>query len=152
MTLSCQPTFSLFFGKLLRFYERTIDRGADLSKNNAAAFEIFAYIQEHYTDVTLQKVAERYHYTPEYTYRFIKEVTGRTFTDILIDAKMKHAVSLLKSTSLPISEVAFQVAMKTQKTSSAPSKEDTIRPRPSIADSSPKNTIFKNSYRSCLKF
>ena len=101
--------FSLFFGKLLRFYEHTIDRGADRSKNSAAAFEISAYIQEHHTDVTLQKVADRYHYTPEYTSRFIKEVTGKTFTDILIDAKMKHAVSLLKSTSLPVSEVAFQV-------------------------------------------
>ncbi len=101
--------FSLFFGKLLRFYERTIDRDVDQSKNNAAAFEISAFIQEHHPDVTLQKVADRYHYTPEYTSRFIKELTGKTFTDILIDAKMKHAISLLKSTSLPISEVAFQV-------------------------------------------
>ena len=84
--------FSLFFGK--RF---------------AAAFEITTYIQEHHTDINLEKIAQRYHYTPEYTSRYIKETTGKTFSEILIDARMKHAISLLKSTSLPISEVAYLV-------------------------------------------
>ena len=101
--------FSLFFGKLLRYYEDTIDSPANRNRKSAAAFEITAYIQEHHTDVTLSKLAERYHYTPEYTSRFIKEATGRTFSDILIDSRMKHAISLLKSTSLPISEVAYLV-------------------------------------------
>ena len=101
--------FSLFFGKLIRFYEGTIDVPKNENRHYAAAFEITAYIQEHHTDISLKKLAERYHYTPEYTSRFIKEATGRTFSDILIDARMKHALSLLKSTSLPISEVSYLV-------------------------------------------
>lgn len=101
--------FSLFFGKLLRFYEDTIDAPSSRNRKSAAAYEITAYIQEHHNDVTLGKLAKRYHYTPEYTSRFIREATGRTFSDILIDSRMKHAISLLKSTSLPISEVAYQV-------------------------------------------
>lgn len=101
--------FSLFFGKLLRYYEDTIDKPSNRNPKSVAAFEITAYIQEHHNDVTLAKLAERYHYTPEYTSRFIKEATGKTFSDILIDSRMKHAISLLKSTSLPIAEVAYQV-------------------------------------------
>ncbi len=101
--------FSLFFGKLLRFYESTIDSPSYHNRHSAAAFEITAYIQEHHTDVTLGTLAQRYHYTPEYTSRFIKEATGKTFSEILTDARMKHAISLLKSTSLPIAEVAYQI-------------------------------------------
>ena len=101
--------FSLFFGKLLRHYEHTIDAPDQDSRRNAAAADIVAYIHEHHTDITLPQLAEKYHYTPEYTSRYIKEVTGRTFSQILIDARMKHAVSLLQSTGLPVSEVAYQV-------------------------------------------
>ncbi len=101
--------FALFFAKLLRYYQKTIEMPGRNDPKTAAAYEITAYIQEHHTDISLQKLAERYHYTPEYTSRFIHETTGRTFSDILIEARMKHAVSLLKSTSLPISEIAYQV-------------------------------------------
>ena len=101
--------FNLFFAKLLRFYEKTIEQNAQGSEKNTLAFAITAYIQEHHTDISLQKVAEKYHYTPEYTSRFIRETTGKTFTEILADARMKHALSLLKTTSLPVREVAYQV-------------------------------------------
>lgn len=101
--------FSLFFGKLLRFYENTVDFPKASGKNAAAAFEITAYIQEHHTDVTLTRLAERYNYTPEYMSRFIREATGKTFSELLIDSRMKHAISLLRSTSLPISEIAYQI-------------------------------------------
>lgn len=101
--------FSLFFGKLIRYYEKTVDTDSPDARKTSLAYEITTYIQEHHTDITLHEVAEKYHYTPEYTSRYIREVTGRTFSEILSDARMKHAVSLLKSTSLPVSEIAYQV-------------------------------------------
>lgn len=100
--------FSLFFGKLIRYYEKAANLPSE-SRRTSQAYELTAYINEHHTDLTLPQLAERYHYTPEYTSRFIKETTGRTFSDLLIDARMKHAVSLLKSTNLSVSEIAYQV-------------------------------------------
>jgi AraC-like DNA-binding protein/mannose-6-phosphate isomerase-like protein (cupin superfamily) len=101
--------FSLFFAKLIRHYERTIDRPGTGSRKATMAMEITSYIQENHTDLTLHALAERYHYTPEYTSRFIRETTGKTFSEILTDARMKHAASLLKSTNLTVTEVAYQV-------------------------------------------
>ncbi|MBQ9046471.1 MAG: helix-turn-helix domain-containing protein [Solobacterium sp.] len=101
--------FSLFFAKLLRYYEHTAESAESSDRSNMIAYELITFIQENHTDITLQKVAAHYHYTPEYTSRFIHEMTGRTFSDILADARMKHAVSLLKSTTLPVSEVGYQV-------------------------------------------
>ena len=101
--------YSLFFGKLIRYYQDTVDVPRNNNKHYAAAFEITTYIQQHHDSISLQTLADRYHYTLEYTSRFIKEATGKTFTDILIDARMKHAISLLKSTSLPISDIAYMV-------------------------------------------
>ncbi len=101
--------FNLFFAKLLRYYEKTIERPDYSDPKAVIAFEITAFIQEHHTDISLQQLADRYHYTPEYTSRLVHEATGKTFSEILIDSRMKHAVSLLKSTSLPVAEVAYQV-------------------------------------------
>ena len=101
--------FSLFFGKLIRHYEKTADRPGIRDRKAGTVMEMIAYIQEHHTDITLSGLAERYHYTPEYTSRFIRQESGKTFSDILIDARMKHAVSLLESTALPIAEISYQV-------------------------------------------
>ena len=101
--------FSLFFAKLLRFYENTVELPEQDAKRSAAAYELTTYIQKHHRDITLQQLADRYHYSPQYTSRYIKEVSGKTFREILIDARMKHAISLLKSTSLTIAEIAYQV-------------------------------------------
>lgn len=100
--------FSIFFANLIRHYEKTIERPLMNGEKAEKALEITTWIQEHHTDATLQQIADRYHYTAEYTSRMIKQATGRTFMDILTDARMKHAVSLLKSTNLPVSEIAYR--------------------------------------------
>lgn len=100
--------FSIFFGKLLRYYENTIEISG-VSNDDMFAYRVSTYIMEHHTDVKLADLAEKYHYTPEYTSRLIKKTTGKTFIEILIDCRMKHALSLLKSTMLTISDIAYHI-------------------------------------------
>ncbi|MBR0386072.1 MAG: helix-turn-helix transcriptional regulator, partial [Erysipelotrichaceae bacterium] len=59
--------------------------------------------------VTLDDVARHFSYTPEYTSRLIKKVTNSTFMNLVTDSRMKHAVSLLKSTRLSIAQISSQV-------------------------------------------
>ncbi len=101
--------FAIFFAKLVRYYKDTIEMPSTNSYNADLAYDVVAYIQENHNTITLEDVAAKYHYTPEYTSRFIKKVTGKTFMELLTDARMKHAISLLKSTSLSISQISLQI-------------------------------------------
>lgn len=101
--------FSIFFAKLIRLYSNSFEITNDSSRDPAKTFEIISYIQNHHVDCTLNTIAERYHYTPEYTSKFIKEISGKTFSEILIEARLKQTINLLKTTNLSISDIAYQV-------------------------------------------
>ena len=101
--------FAVFFAKLLRFYENTIEISSSRFSDSRKAYDISAYIEEHHNSVTLNSLAAHFGYTPEYTSRLIRKITGSSFMELLIESRMKHAIALLKSTSLPVSNVANAV-------------------------------------------
>ena len=101
--------FAIFFAKLIRYYEGTIETPLTNSRNSELAYSIVTYIQENHDHVTLEDVASYFNYTPEYTSRLIKKITGDTFMNLLTNSRMKHAVSLLQSTRLSVAQIANQV-------------------------------------------
>ena len=100
--------FGIFFAKLLRYYEDTVEVNGGSTKKETFAYEVNKYIQEHHQNITLDKVAEYFSYTPEYLSRLIKQTTGKKFSDIVLESRMRHAVSLLKSTNLTVHEISWQ--------------------------------------------
>jgi AraC-like DNA-binding protein len=101
--------FAIFFAKLIRYYESTIETPDKNRPNAELAYDIIAFIQENHNDISLEDVARKFNYSLEYTSRYIKKNTGKTFMELLTDSRMKHAVSLLKSTNLSVSQIAFQI-------------------------------------------
>ena len=89
------------FGKQISFYDtkRNADDRADFA-------QILWYIQKNYTTVTLQSLAETFHYNPSYLSSLIKKNTGRTLFDILSDLKMNEAAELLRHTNMKISQIS----------------------------------------------
>lgn len=100
--------YGIFFAKLLRYYEDTVEINGGSTKKATFAYEVNRYIQEHHRDVTLSEVAEYFSYTPEYISRLIRDATGKNFSDIVTESRMRHAVSLLKSTNLTVREISWQ--------------------------------------------
>ena len=100
--------FSIFFALLLRHYGKTFELSSTSDKEEQG-FRFITYIQQNHTKVTLSDVAAHFHYSEEYTSRCIKNTTGKTFTEILLESRMKHAASLLNSTVLPISDISYLV-------------------------------------------
>ena len=101
--------FAVFFAKLLRFYENTIEISSNSPSDGRLAYSISAFIEENHNSVTLADTAKHFGYSPEYTSRLIRTTTGKTFMELLTESRMKHACALLKSTNLPVSQVALQV-------------------------------------------
>lgn len=105
MTNTLMNVFSL----LLRSYSTSVELPVITKKVDAQRFAIIRFIQENYTEINLVDIAERFHYTPEYTSKLIKEATGMTFKQILQKIRLERAESLLIDSNLTIQNICHQV-------------------------------------------
>ncbi len=106
-------TLMLTFGLLIRNYEKSIEVPTFTQKADVQRFALLQYIQDNFASVTLDQIADKFHYTPEYTSRLIKSTTGRSFTQILQQVRLEKAQVLLQDTNLSVANIAGQVGYET---------------------------------------
>lgn len=70
---------------------------------------VLKYMREHYRTLTLNELAERFHYEPSYLGKQIKAATGENYTEIIRGIRIDEAKRLLRTTNLSVDEVAEQV-------------------------------------------
>jgi len=75
----------------------------------APMLAILKHIQTHYQTVSLNEVAEEFHYEPSYLGKQIRLLTGKNYTDIIREMRLDEAKRLLRTTELSVDEVAEQV-------------------------------------------
>ncbi|MBQ7433737.1 MAG: 2-isopropylmalate synthase [Lachnospiraceae bacterium] len=71
--------------------------------------EIMNFIQAHYTDVTLDMLAENFNLSKPYLSKYIKEKSGMTFQNAVKKARLKRAKRLLKETNRKVETIAEEV-------------------------------------------
>jgi AraC-like DNA-binding protein len=70
---------------------------------------VYAYIMEHYTsEINLEKVAKQAFMTPPAFCRYFKKITRKTFVEVLVEYRIKHACQLLSSSDKSISDICFE--------------------------------------------
>jgi len=71
--------------------------------------EILYYINENYTDtITLEQIASHFHMVPKYFSRYFKNTFHTSFTEYLLRLRLEHAITLLNTSELTITEIALQ--------------------------------------------
>lgn len=68
--------------------------------------QILDYMADHSDVVTLKDIAAHFSYHPNYISSLLKRETGRKFTEILLEKRMKRAVLLMRNTTLSIEEIS----------------------------------------------
>ena len=68
--------------------------------------DILLFIKQQFTTVTLNQIAKRFNYSPNYLSRLIKSTTGKTFKEIVLDYKLECVKNLLASTNLSIEKIS----------------------------------------------
>lgn len=106
-------TIMLIFGLLIRNYERSVEMPTFTHKKDVQRFALIQYVQDNFTHIKLANVAERFHYTPEYTSKLIKQTTGHTFTYILQQIRIERAQVLLQDTNMTIASIGNQIGYET---------------------------------------
>ncbi|MDO4267967.1 MAG: helix-turn-helix domain-containing protein [Eubacteriales bacterium] len=71
--------------------------------------ETQAYIESHYSTVTLGQIAHDFHQPLSTMSKIIKEETGCTFRELLMQKRFQKAVQLLLETDLRVEEIAIHV-------------------------------------------
>lgn len=71
--------------------------------------EIMNYLEENFAATNLQETAKYFHYHPNYLSKEIKEITNKTYSEILQNIKLKHACFYLAKTSLSIQDIISKV-------------------------------------------
>lgn len=79
------------------------------TESQSMSDRIIRYIGEHTGNVTLGMTAAHFSYHPNYISSLLRQKTGRTFSEILLEQRMDRALALLKGTSLSVEEVSAMV-------------------------------------------
>lgn len=93
---------SLYKRELSELDERRLSRSEEISK------ELLRLIMKHYThERRVSFYAEQLHLSPQHLCTTIKQQTGKTVAEMIADVVIMDARALLKSTNMPIKEIAI---------------------------------------------
>lgn len=96
---------NLIFIELARCYQGAKEKEYRLNRRSYPT-EVLRYMDEHCTTCTLEEVAGRFGYHPNYLSRMIRESTGSSFKSYITDRRLSRAAFLLANTDEPVSTIA----------------------------------------------
>ena len=97
----------MLFIRLLRDHGESMVIGNEYDLlQNATSFQILQFIRTHADHVTLELVAQEFHYNPAYLSRTFRKVFGYSFAELRAEFRMFKAKELLENTTIPCTEIA----------------------------------------------
>ena len=105
-------TVEMLSNCLVKYFDDLFEsiRGQMRQQSCKAMQMALEYIENNYSQqLTLQDVAEKVYYSPNYLGAAIKKETGKTFLEYLTDVRMKKSEELLKHSNYTIAEIASRV-------------------------------------------
>lgn len=92
--------------RLIKAFEGNPNRISSAEKTISS---VYFYISNNYRNPSLKELAEQLHMNQSYLCRIIKTMTGKTFTDLVADARLDAAKTLLLYSNLSIESIAAMV-------------------------------------------
>jgi AraC family transcriptional regulator, melibiose operon regulatory protein len=104
---------NLLFIELARCYQGDMERKHQ-QKNKRYITEILNYMEQNVKSCSLEAVAQKFNYHPNYLSRLIKSETGLTFQENLSENRMNRAIFLLKNSDMPIYKIVSECGYQNQ--------------------------------------
>ncbi|MFR3686801.1 MAG: helix-turn-helix domain-containing protein, partial [Enterococcus sp.] len=80
--------------------------------NGQLTEEILTYVDARLEQVTLEEVAQKFHFHPNYLSSLLKEKTGHTFTELVLFRRIDRCKSYLEQTDLTIQTIVERLGYK----------------------------------------
>lgn len=99
-----------FLLHLVREYEmKAIVPNLKSQSQNNLMVAILGYLSINYNKATLESTAEFFGYSTAYLSRLIHKTTGKSFTNIITELQMEHALEILKNGKTNLTDIALEV-------------------------------------------
>lgn len=105
---------SILFSELLRNHSNSLQY--ETERKPSLVPQILYYMKDHYQELSLQQLAEIFHYSSAYLSVLLKESTGYTYTEIINKYRMTDAANHLTSSTKSIAEIAELTGLKSPDT------------------------------------
>lgn len=102
---------NVLFGKILRSYSETI-QFYDVKPRLHRELEfsmLLQYVQQNYQTVTLQGLAQQFHFSEAHLSRRFKQNTGKGFSALIQELKLSRAAESLRNTGMKVSEISEMI-------------------------------------------
>lgn len=103
-----QITMGLLFLQLLGLTDRLITGEAD-TVADTVVMSAMTEIEQNYPNASLNNVAKRCNVSAAYVSSTVKDMTGKTFKEHLMEKRLTKAATLLKSTALSVGDIIVMV-------------------------------------------
>ena len=101
---------SIFFARLLRGYaDQAVLGSARNPGSRTRALSMLSFINDNYRTISLEKLAEHFHYSVPHCSKLIREETGIGFSAFVRKVKMNHAAALLLNTKNSTANISAMV-------------------------------------------
>ena len=102
-----QASMGVLLVKLMNYTEY-VDVGKDNS-GQELVMSVYKYVEENYRDGSFTDLAEQLHYDLHWLSKTIKQLTGKNYTELLQDKRMRQAAYLLRTSKLTVADIATAV-------------------------------------------
>lgn len=102
-----QITMGLLFLQLMNYTDR-METGFG-NRQQGVMISVLGYVEEHYRDGELSKLARLLHYDLYWLSREIKKITGKNYTELVQEKRLNQAVYLLEHTSMSVMDIGMSV-------------------------------------------
>lgn len=103
-----QAELTVLIAELIRGHDPTIE---DPSPAQKLAVKLLNDIHEHYRDLSLEDLANKYAYNKNYLGNLFSKEVGKTFSEALTEERLINARRLIQNTKKPISEICLEVGI-----------------------------------------
>ena len=102
-------SMSILFNLLLRRYGDKMEAPPIRQTQSELTDALLSYIHQNYTDVSLQQVADEFHFSRQYCSKLIREMTGCSFSELVTGFKIGMSEDLFRNTYLSSEEISERV-------------------------------------------
>ena len=104
----------VLFANVLRSHHDSFQ--FDSGRTDIDFVPVLNYIARNYRTTSLGEIADAFHYSESHLSTCIRQMTGRTYTEMVRSLKMRDAVDYLLRTDKPVEEISLLVGYRTPDT------------------------------------
>ncbi len=107
---------TIFFAELTRKHSEDLEIPEEQKETAPYAEEIMSYIMSHYDSVTLNELAETFHFSVPYCSKLVKTSCGLPFSELITRIRMQQGRNLLETTQLSVADISARLGYKNPET------------------------------------